>query len=208
METNFAFRLASLVVATKVDVDGFSTSTLRVLDSGSVLLARDWLLFAGRTIVHRVMEIDLDIKFNGHVDCGDTETILPLVTTKRSRLRFAAFVLDGLATKCPLGECVAFADWVGAFPVFRKVEVTILKVGVAVLEIGPVESTLLLVATLVVRVLWRLERLTRDTPGSSYLLGGNARQNSISGLHGECGRCRTVDWGEVENNTGKIEVVG
>jgi hypothetical protein len=82
VETNLAVGLASLVVATKVDVDCLSTSTLCVLDSGSVLLARDRLLSAGGTIVHRVVEINFDIKLNGHVDRGDAEAVLSLVATK------------------------------------------------------------------------------------------------------------------------------
>jgi hypothetical protein len=193
METNLAVGPASLVVAAKVNVDCLSTSTLCILDSGPVLLARDRLLSAGGTIVHSVVEIDFDIKLNGHVDSGDTEAILFLVTTKGSRLRFAAFVLYGFAAKSPLSERIALANRVGAFPVLREVEVTILEVGVAVLEVRPVEPVLLLIATLVVCVLRRLERLTRDTPGSSCLLGGNGCQNSISGLHGGCERFLTMD---------------
>jgi hypothetical protein len=193
VETNLAVGLASLVVATKVDVDCLSTSTLCVLDSGSVLLARDRLLSAGGTIVHRVVEINFDIKLNRHVDRGDAEAILSLVATKGGRLRFAAFVLDGLATKGPLSERVALANRVGAFPVLREVEVTILEVGIAVFDVRPVKPALLLVATLVVCVLRRLERLTRDTPGSSCLLGSNGCQYSISSLHYERGRWRMMD---------------
>jgi hypothetical protein len=171
MKTNLAIGLLTLVAATKVDIDWLCTTTLGVLDGGAVLLARDLLLFAQRTVGHCVVEVDLNVKLDGNIDGGDTETVLPLVAAKGSRLLLAALVRDRLVTKCALGEQVTLADWVGAFPVLGEVEVAVLEVGVAILEVRPIETALLLVAALVVGVLWRAERLSRQVPCSGCLLG-------------------------------------
>jgi hypothetical protein len=174
MKTNLAIGLLTLVAATEVDINWLCTTTLGVLDSRTVLLARHVLLFALGAVVHCVVKVDLDVKLNGNVDSGDTETVLPLVAAKGSGLLLAALVLDGLVAKCALGEQVTLADWVGAFPVLGEVEVAVLEVGVAVLEVRPVETALLLVAALVVGVLWRAERLPGQVPCSGCLLGNEA----------------------------------
>jgi hypothetical protein len=104
METNLARRLVTLVTATKVDINGLCTTTLRVLDSRAVLLARHVLLLALRAVVHCVVEVDLDVKLDGHVDSSDTETARPLVTAKAGWLLLGALVQDSLGTKGTLGE--------------------------------------------------------------------------------------------------------
>jgi hypothetical protein len=156
------------------------------LNGRTVLLARHGLLFAQRAIVHCVVEVDLNVKLNGNIDSCDTETILPLVAAKCSWLFLAALVHDGLVAKSSLCEHVALADRVGAFPVLGEIEVAVLEVGVAILEVRPVETALLLVAALVVCVLWRTEWLARQVPCSGRLLSDETREECVGSLHSDC----------------------
>jgi hypothetical protein len=186
MKANLALGLRTLEATAKVDVDCLSTTALRVLNGRTVLLARHGLLFAQRAIVHCVVEVDLNVKLNGNVDSCDTETILPLVAAKCSWLLLAALVRDGLVAKSSLREHVALADRVGAFPVLGEIEVAVLEVGVAILEVRPVETALLLVAALVVCVLWRTEWLARQVPCSGRLLSDETREECVGSLHSDC----------------------
>jgi hypothetical protein len=172
MEADLALRLLALIAAAKIYVDRLGTSTLCVLDGGTIFLTGYRLLFAERAICHGVVKINLNIKLNGDIDCGDTEAVLPLVATERSWLVLGALVCDGLVAKGALGEHIALAKRVGALPVLGEVEVAVLEVGVTVFDIAPVKTALLFVATLVVCVLRRFERLRRQVPGSGRLLGG------------------------------------
>jgi hypothetical protein len=99
------------------------------------------------------MKINLDIKFNRNIDCGDAKSILPLVAAKRGWLVLCAFIRDSLVAKGALGEHIALAKRVGAFPVLGEVKVAVLEVGISIFEITPVETALLFVATLIVCVL-------------------------------------------------------
>lgn len=129
------------------------------------------------------MKINLAVELDRDVDGGDTETVLPLVAAERRRLVLGALVGDGLVAKRALGQGITLAKGVAALPVLGEIKVAVLEVAVTVLEIAPVEATLLLVAALVVGVLGRGEGLSSEAPGCSHSVGGEASQKRVSSLH-------------------------
>jgi hypothetical protein len=133
------------------------------------------------------LQIDHDIKLHRDINGRNRETIRLSfrVTAKRSRLLLAALVGDGLGSKGTLSEVIALAQGAGTLPALGEVEVTILEVGSAILDVRPVKPALLLVAALVVGVLWRCERFARKVPSSSGLLGSQTGEKSVSSPHGE-----------------------
>jgi hypothetical protein len=181
VETDLAL-LVGLVVLRKVDVDGLRTTTLSVLDSGSRRAARSNLLALG-SILHGVVELEVYVELDGHIDVRNREAGLPLVTAERSRLLLADRVLDALAAECALRDEVALAERVGALPAAREVKVAIVKVRVAILEVRPVEPRLLLVATLVVVVVGRVERAAEHVPCGSGMADKASGEDSLSELH-------------------------
>jgi hypothetical protein len=126
VETDFAL-LVGLVVFGKVDVDSLRATALGVLDGGPGRAARSNLLALG-PIFHSVVELEVYVELDGHIDVGDREARLPLVTAERSRLVLADLVFDALAAECALADEIALAKRVGALPARGKVEVAVVEV--------------------------------------------------------------------------------
>jgi hypothetical protein len=178
MKTNLAAFLALLVVMAEVDIYGFGTSALGVLDDGALLLAgRD--LLAGRSILHTVVEMEVAIELDRHLELVHGEA-LALVAREGCRSFFLHSVLDTLAAEGPLREGITLAEAVGARPSSLEGEVVI-GVEVAGGQVSPAVATLLLVRALVVGVVGVLEAGSITVPGGSDLLGSQAGdQNSRS----------------------------
>jgi hypothetical protein len=186
VETNLAFVTALLVVVTKVNIDGLGTTTLSVLDSGTLLLARSDVL-ANRLVRHLVVELEVTVELDGDLNLGDGETLLPLAAVERSWDVLLDRVLSTPGVEGPLGQVVPLAEAVGTAPSFvarasMEVEVAILAEVIAVLQVAPVETTLLLVRAVVVVVLGGVEAAGVTVPGGSHLLGGQPgdKKSSIS----------------------------
>jgi hypothetical protein len=173
VDANLAVVTALAGVA-EVDVDGFSTTALGVLDCGTLLLARSALL-ADAAVLHLVVEVEVGIVVNRDVDVGDGETLLLLVAAEGSRLLLATLVGDGLLSEVALRDVVPLAELLGgALPVTAEVEVVVLAWLVAVVEVGPVVATLLLLGTFVVVVPRGVVVGSLTVPVGSDLLGGQA----------------------------------
>lgn len=143
------------------------------------------VLLALGAVGHVVVHLQVGVKLDRDIDVGDGETRCTLIARERSGLILADSVLDHLRSKCTASEVVTLAKRVGAAPAAGEVKVAIFEVLVAGLEIGPVETTLLLIAALVVVVLWGIkERTGEEIPGCSSLLGSKASDDKrICGLH-------------------------
>ena len=165
METDLAL-LIRLIMLGKVDVNRLGTTTLSVLDSGSGGAARSNLL-ALRPILHVVVQLEVHVVFNRYINVCDRETRLSLVTAERSWFLLADFVLNALRAKGAASQYVAFAEGVRALPATREIEVTVVEVGIAILEVRPIEPSLLLVTTLIVVVVGRVEWVAEHVPSRS-----------------------------------------
>jgi hypothetical protein len=108
-----------------------------------------------------------------------------LSTAERSRLVFANGVLDALVSEGPLAQRVPLAEGVGALPSSREIEISVVADRLAIREISPVETTLLLVVAHVLAVIG-CAVVVEKVPVCRGLLGSEAsNQKSVSGLHGE-----------------------
>lgn len=185
MEANLTV-LTALAGVSEVDVDGFGTTALGVLDGSTILLARSSLL-ANAAILHLVVEVEIGIVVNRHIDVSDGETLLLVAAAEGSWLLLATRVGDGLGSEGALRDVVTLAEFLGgAGPVASEVEVVVLAGLVTVAEVAPVVATLLLVGTFVVVVLGSVVVGRLTVPGCSNLLGREAgNQKSNGGLHGE-----------------------
>jgi hypothetical protein len=130
-----------------------------------------------------VVELNINVELNGDIDVRDREARLSLVTAEGSGLLLVDLVLDALRSKGTTCEMIPLAEGVRAFPTTREVKVTIVEVGIAVLQVFPVESTLLLVATLVVVVLWRVEWIAVHVPCRSCLAEEACSEHNLRDLH-------------------------
>jgi len=174
-----------------VNLDGLGTTALGVLDSGSALLAGLGLL-AGGSVTHLVVELEVSIVINGDINLLDGETILLLVAGEGSGLLLGDGVLDALAVERALGYMVTFAELVGASPSATELEVSVVEVLLAILEVCPVETFVLLVGALVVVVLGSVVTRGLTVPGGgSDLLGSQTRDEEGNGtLHFASGTCK------------------
>jgi hypothetical protein len=103
-----------------------------------------------------------------------------LGTAKCSGLVLADSVLDALVSERSLAQRVPLAKGVGALPPSGEVEVSVVPNRLAVCEISPVETTLLLVIAHVVAVVG-CAKVVKEIPSGDSLLGGEAsNQKSVS----------------------------
>lgn len=185
METDLAALLLLLALAAlEVDLDGLGTTALGVLDGGSALGAGLGLL-AGGSVTHLVVELEISIVIDGDIDLLDGETILLLVVAgDLGGLLLGDGVLHALAVEGTLGHVVALAEAVGAGPATAELEVSVVEVLLAILEVRPVETLALLVGTLVVVVLGSVVSGSLTVPGGGDLLGSQPRDEEGNGtLH-------------------------
>lgn len=172
MKTDLAAVLALLAMVAEVDLDGFGAATLGVLDGGTLLLAGRYLLTGG-TILHTVVELEVAVEFDGHLQLVHREAgRLAAGEGRGSSLGDRG--LSTLAVEGPLGQGVTLAEAVGASPPSTEVEVVI-RIETAGGEIAPAVARLLFVRALVVAVGGVLEDGSIAVPGSSDLLGSQAR---------------------------------
>jgi hypothetical protein len=140
------------------------------------------VLLADGSILHLVVQLELSIELGRDVHVSDGESAL--VTAEGSRLVLLDSVLDALVSESPLAQAITLSEGVGALPSTRKVEVTVGGNVGTIVEIGPVESTLLLVGTFVLGVVGGSE-VVIEVPRSGNVLGGEPGEHE-SVLHGEC----------------------
>jgi hypothetical protein len=140
------------------------------------------VLLADRTILHLVVELKLSIELGRDIHVGDGESAL--LAAERSRRVLLNSVLDALVSESPLGKAIALSERVGALPSVGEVEVTVVGDISAILEIGPVETTLLLVGTLVLAVVGSLE-IVVEVPCSRYVCSSETGEYQRV-LHREC----------------------
>jgi hypothetical protein len=107
-----------------------------------------------------------------------------LVTAEGRGLVLLDSVLDALVSESPLAQAITLSEGVGALPSTRKVEVAVGGNVGTIVEIGPVESTLLLVGTFVLGVVGSSE-VVIEVPRSGNVLGGEPGKHE-SVLHGDC----------------------
>lgn len=130
-----------------------------------------------------VVELNVNVELNGDIDVRDRETRLSLVTAEGSGLLLVDLVLDALRSKGTTCEVIPLAEGVRALPTTGEVKITIVGDFIAVLHFLPVESTLLLVATLVVVVLWRVEWVAVHVPCRSGLADEACGEHNLRDLH-------------------------
>lgn len=202
MEANVAVLLVLTVLALalttawgEIDLDRLSTTALGVLHSRTLLLARGTLL-ASRAVRHLVVEVKVGIVLGRDLELGRGETILLALAREGSGLLLAALVVDALAAKSALGEMVTLAVVASlALPAAAEVKVAVVAVAgrVAVVEVVPGVTALLLLGTLVVVVLRRLVVVGVAVPGGCDLLDSQPGDQKSNGcLHDDCDR--TMSW--------------
>lgn len=173
METNLAV-VTALTGVTQIYINRLSTTTLCVLNGGTLLLAGRALL-ADAAVLHLVMEVKFGIVVNRDVDVSNGKSILLVFAAEGGRLFLTTLVGDGLGSEGALRDMVTLSKLLGgARPVGAEVEIVVLAGLIAVIEIAPVVSTLLLVGTLVVVVLGSVVVGRLTVPVGSNLLGGKA----------------------------------
>jgi hypothetical protein len=182
VETNLAAVLGALVVATKIHIHVLRATALGVLQRGTACGARGMLLADG-AISHLVVQFKLGVEFGGQVHVGNGE--IAVFAAERSGLVLADVVLDDLAAEMPLALQIALTKGVGAAPSLGEVEISVVFNLVTVLEVAPVEATLLLIVALILAEVGRLEVLV-EIPVGGCLLGSKARKHKgVCCLHSE-----------------------
>jgi hypothetical protein len=145
VETNFTILLVRLIMVTEINLDRLSTTTLCVLDGGSVFLTgRDVL--ANGLVGHLVMELQFAIELDGHLDLLHTETILALGAIESSWCVLTDLVGNAFGVEWALGERVPFVKLVLAAPSTFEIKVAV-SVEVTFRQVTPAKAIYIIINT-------------------------------------------------------------
>jgi hypothetical protein len=145
VKTNFTILPIRLIMVAEINLNRLSTTALRVLHRGAIFLAgRDVL--ADGLVGHLVVELEVAVKLDGHLNLLHTEAILALGTIEGSWRVLADFVGNAFGVKRALGERVPFVKLVLAAPSTFEIKVAV-SVEVTFRQITPAEAIYMIINT-------------------------------------------------------------